>query len=128
MDAEQVLTEYAAAWGRGDPEAAWAYYADDVVMRLPGRGSLAGTYLGKAAVTQAIQGLLSRTDGTPVRVEVIDRLVSPTRVALVLREVVTRVDEQLDLRRVNVYEVRDDQIVSIDVFEADQYAVDEFFG
>ena len=128
MDADQLLTEYAAAWGRGDPEAAWTYYADDVVMRLPGRGALAGDHIGKAAVVTAIQGLLARTDGTPVEVDVIDRLVSPTRVALVLREVALRGQDRLELRRVNVYEVRDDHIVSIDVFEADQYDVDEFFG
>ena len=123
-----MLTAYADAWARGEPEQAWAYYADDVRMRLPGRGNLAGAYAGRDAVIGAIQALLDRTDGTPVKVEVIDRLVSPTRIAMVLREVVTRVDEQLELRRVNVYEVRDDHIASIDIFEADQYDVDEFFG
>ena len=64
----------------------------------------------------------------PVEVDVIGRLVSPTRVAMLLHEVAVRGDQRLELRRVDVYEVRDDQIVSIDAFEADQYDVDEFFG
>lgn len=28
----------------------------------------------------------------------------------------------------NLYRVREDKIVEIDIFEADQYDVDEFFG
>ena len=128
MNADEVMREYAAAWGRGDPEAAFAFYADDVVMRLPGRGSLAGEHEGKPAVIAAINALLARTDDTPVEVEVVDRLTSETRVAMVLREVALRDDERLELRRANVYRVVEGRIREIDIFEADQYDVDEFFG
>lgn len=128
MSADDIMREYAAAWGRGDLEAAFAFYADDVVMRLPGRGSLAGAHEGKAAVIAAIDALVTRTDGTPVEVEVIDRLTSGNRVAMVLREVALRGDKRLELRRVNVYRVVDGMIRDIDIFEADQYDVDEFFG
>jgi hypothetical protein len=34
----------------------------------------------------------------------------------------------LDIRRANVYRVRDDRIVEIWIFEHDQYAVDEWFA
>jgi ketosteroid isomerase-like protein len=128
MDAAAVLDAYAAAWGRGDPEAAFEFYADDVVMRLPGRGSLAGTHTGRDAVIDAIRGLLDRTDGLPVEVEVIDRLTSPDRVALLLREAASRGSEHLELRRVNLYRVSAGKIVEIEIFEADQYEVDAFFG
>jgi hypothetical protein len=53
---------------------------------------------------------------------------SDTEVALVLREEVQRGDERLELRRVNVYRVIDGKIAAIDLFEADQYDVDEFLG
>ena len=122
------MREYAAAWGRGDPEAAFAFYGDDIVMHLPGRGSLAGTHRGRQAVVAAIKRLLARTDGLPVEVEVLDRLVSEERVALVLRESAARGDELLQLRRVNVYRVTDGKIRAIEIFEANQYEVDEFFG
>jgi len=128
MDAGSVVAQYAAAWSRGEPESAWAFYAEDVVMRLPGRGSLAGTHAGREAVIDAIGKLLARTDGLPAEVEVLDRLVSEERVALLLRESVSRGDDRLELRRINAYRVRDDKIVEIDIFEADQYDVDEFFG
>ena len=115
--------------GRGDPEAAFAFYGDDIVMHLPGRGSVAGTHRGRQAVIAAIKRLLARTDGLPVEVEVLDRLISEERVALVLREAATRGEElRLELRRVNLYRVRDGKIRAIEIFEANQYEVDKFFG
>ena len=74
--ADEIVAEYAAAWGRGAPEEAWAYYADDVVMRLPGRSALAGVHQGRAAVVAALDAFLARTGGAPPEVHVVDRLVS----------------------------------------------------
>ncbi len=128
MGAPEVLRHYGAAWSRNEPEAAFAWYDDQVVMRLPGRGSLAGEHRGKAAVISTIRALLARTDGSEVEVEAIDQLVSESRVALLLHEAVTRGEQRLELRRVNVYRVSAGKIVAIDIFEADQYDVDAFFG
>ena len=128
MTPDEVLVAYGSAWERGDPEAAWAYYADDVVMRLPGRGSVAGAHGGRDAVIATIRSLLDRTSTASAEVEVLDRLVSGDRVAMVLREAVVRGDERLELRRVNVYRVENDRITEIEIFEANQYEVDEFFG
>ena len=128
MTPDEVLVAYGSAWERGDPEAAWAYYADDVVMRLPGRGSVAGAHEGRDAVIATIRSLLDRTSTASAEVEVLDRLVSGDRVAMVLREAVVRGDERLELRRVNVYRVENDRITEIEIFEANQYEVDEFFG
>ena len=127
MDASEVIAAYAAAWERGEPEQAFSFYADDVVMRLPGRGSLAGVHRGRDSVIATIRALLERTSSFAAEVRVVDRLVSSGRVALVLEEAAGRDGERLELRRVNVYRVADDKIVEIDIFEANQYEVDEFF-
>lgn len=128
MDAAEVVAAYAAAWNDGDTERAWSYFADDVVMRLPGRGALAGEHRGREAVLAAIRALLERTSESYAHVDVIDRLVSADRVALVLREAATRGDERLEHRRVSLYRVANGQIVDIDIYEANQYEVDAFFG
>jgi ketosteroid isomerase-like protein len=128
VEASEVMQAYAAAWERGDPEAAFEWYADDVVMRLPGRSRESGVHQGKPAVIGAINALLDRTADHSVVVEVLQRLESPSCVALVVREVVERGDARLEFRRVNVYTVRNDRIVDMDIFEADQYEVDAFFG
>ena len=131
---EDVLAEYGAAWAEGDPARAWEFYADDVVMHLPGRGPLAGTHRGRDAVVSAIQSLLDRTSDTAAEVEVVDRMVvvaggvAGGGVAVPGREVGVRGDRRLELRRINAYRVRDGKIVEIDIFEADQYEVDEFFA
>lgn len=127
LNADRVMQEYVKAWGRS-PEEGFTFYSDDVVMHLPGRGSLAGDHRGMEAVIAAIQGLLARTDGIPVEIDVLDRLVSGDRVAMVIREAVSRGEEKLEMRRVNVYTVAGGKIANIDVFEAHQYDVDEFFG
>jgi hypothetical protein len=99
------------------------------VMRLPGRGARSGEHRGREAVIAAIQASLARTSGdSSPEVEVLDRLVSAERVALVLRESVVRGNDRLELRRVNVYRVNAGKIVEIDICEANQYEVDAFFG
>lgn len=128
MEPVDVLAEYAAASERGEPVAAWEFYADNVVMRLPGQSGLAGVHTGRDAVVPTIRGLLDRTSTVSAEVEVLDRLVSGDRVALVLRGAVVRGDQRLELRRVNVYRVESGKIAEIDIFEANQYEVDEFFG
>jgi hypothetical protein len=79
-------------------------------------------------VIAAIQALLARTSDLSAEVEVIDRLTSGDRVALVLREAVSRSDASLELYRVNMYRVVNSRIAQIDIYEANQYEVDEFFG
>jgi ketosteroid isomerase-like protein len=82
VEATEVMQAYAAAWERGDPEAAFEWYADDVVMRLPGRSRESGVHRGKPAVIGAINALLDRTGDHSVVVEVLQRLESPSCVAL----------------------------------------------
>jgi hypothetical protein len=45
-----------------------------------------------------------------------------------LREAVSRSEASLELYRVNVYRVLNGKIAQIDIYEANQYEVDEFFG
>ena len=128
MTPDEVMAAYASAWAEGDPTRAWSFYADYVVMRVPGRGALAGEHRGKDAVIACIQALLSRTSDLSVKVEVLDRLVSGERVALVVRETVVRDDVRVVFGRVGVYRVVKEKIVEIDLYDANQYEVDEFFG
>jgi hypothetical protein len=61
-------------------------------------------------------------------VEVLDRLLSAKRVALLLCEAVVRGDVRLELRRVTVYRIERDRITEIEIYQGTQYEVDEFFG
>jgi ketosteroid isomerase-like protein len=128
MTTEQVMVAYLDAWSRGDPEGAFALYADDVVMRLPGRTPEAGTHSGREAVAASIRSLLGRLDGLEVEVRAIETAFGPTRAFILVHERGKRGDAVLDIRRVNTYRVRNGKIVEIEIFEGDQYDVDGFFG
>jgi len=127
MTPEQVMSGYLNAWQRGEPDEAFAFYADDVVMRLPGRTAESGVHEGRDAVVACIGSLLQRLDGLDVEVESIEIAYGPERAFALLRERGRRGDSELDIRRLNVYTIRGGRIVDIEVFEGDQYAVDEFF-
>jgi ketosteroid isomerase-like protein len=122
----EVMREYIQAMQRGDREAAFAHYADDIVAHVPGRSTLAGTRAGKDAVVEYIRTVIELAHD--VELELIDMLSGDEHVALLVRERLHGRDGDLDIRRANVYRVRDGQISEIRIFEADQYAVDEFLA
>jgi ketosteroid isomerase-like protein len=119
------MRQYLEAMRSGDREAAFGHYAEDIVGHVPGRSSRAGELRGKDAVVGYIRAVVAHAS-EGVEVELIDMLASEERVALIVRERLRRDGRTLDMRRVNVYRVEGEKIVEIRIFEADQYAVDEF--
>lgn len=116
------MTRYLGAIQRGDRAAAYECFADDVVGHVPGRSSLAGELRGKGAVKGYIDAVFARV--SHVEVELVDMLASDERFALIVDEHIG----DLDIRRCNVYTVRDGLINEIQIFEANQYEVDEFLS
>lgn len=127
MEPIEVMRSYLGAMRAGDREAAFDHYADDVVGYVPGRSALAGTRRGRAAVEAYIREAIARAGGE-VSLELVDTLVGEEHVALLLHEHLGSGENALELRRANVYRIRDDKIVEIRIFEADQYAVDAWFS
>ncbi len=120
------MRRYLEAIQAGDREAAFAHYADDLVLHIPGRSAFAGKSQGKEAFIAYIQAALAQAD--EAEVELIDMLSSDERVALIVRERLRSGDRVLDMRRANVYRVHDERIVEVWIFESDQYGVDEFLA
>jgi len=127
VSAQEVLRAYVQAIRSGDRPAAFGLFADDVVGHVPGRSPVAGEKRGKAAVVGYIEDAVARAHGD-VEVELLDSLVGHDHVALLVRERLADGERVLDIRRANVYRVRDDRIVEVWIFEHDQYAVDEWFA
>lgn len=126
MGAREVIGGYLAAMERGDREAAVAFYADDVVMHVPGRSAFAGARRGREAVLAYLRAAVELAEGG-VEVELVDVLAGDgDRVALLLRERLLGARGELVLRRANVYTVRNNRIAEIRIFEHDQYAVDAY--
>ena len=128
MSAADVIDRYLAAMRGGDRESAYGFYADDIVFRIPGRSRYAGTHRGREAAVRYIESAVATSHEGDVEVELVDKLVSEERVALILRERFKREAGVLEIRRANVYRVSGDQIVEVWIFEGDQYEVDELLA
>jgi ketosteroid isomerase-like protein len=124
----EVMRRYVDAMRRGDWDAGTAFFADDVVIRIPGRSEFAGEHRGRQAAVDYIAAAVARARGHEVELELVDTLVSRDRVALVVRERFGREEGALEISRVNVYRVRGDRIAEIAIFEGDQYEMDELMA
>jgi ketosteroid isomerase-like protein len=119
------MIDYLAAAKRGDWDKAFGYFAEDIVVHIPGRSAFAGDRRGRDAAVGYIQTIRDRYRHGRIELELIDMLTSGQRVALLVRESFHGHGPPVEIRRANVYRVQSDQIVEISIFEADQYAVDE---
>jgi ketosteroid isomerase-like protein len=130
MAALDVMRRYLEAVQRGDWDTGFGFFADDVVLHVPGRSSLAGTHRGRPAVEGYLRAALARAHGAGVEVEVelVDMLASEERVGLVVRERFLLPDGAVEIRRANLYRLRGERIVEVWIFEANQYEVDDLFA
>ena len=125
---DELIGQYIACARRGDWDAAFAYFADDVRFRVPGRSEHAGERRGRAAARAYIEHARRLSGEHEVEVELVDLLAGETRVALLVHEVFHTADGPVVIRRCNVYRWEDGRIAEVWIFEADQYAVDALFG
>jgi uncharacterized protein len=128
MAALDVMRRYLEAVRRGDWETGFGFFADDLVLHVPGRSSLAGEHRGRPAAEGYLQAALARSHGAEVEVELVDMLTSEEQVALIVRERFSRRGGTVEIRRANLYRLRGDRITEIWIFEANQYEVDELFA
>jgi ketosteroid isomerase-like protein len=121
----ELMTEYLGAAKRGEWQQAFGYFAEEIIMRVPGHSALAGERVGKDAAVGYIQAIRDHYRNGKIELELIDMLSSDQRVTLLVRERFHGAGPPVEIRRANVYRVQDDRIVEISIFEADQYVVDE---
>jgi ketosteroid isomerase-like protein len=120
----EVIHGYIAAARSGHFSAAYRFYSDDIVAHVPGRSAFSGELRGREAVIGYIEHARALSHGADVELDVLDVLAGEERVALLVRELFRLPAGDLEIRRSNVYRVRDGEIVEISIYEANQYEVD----
>ena len=118
-----VLEGYFAAMAAGGPAAALPFYADDVVLEVPGSHEASGTYEGHDGV-KAFGGTMARLSGGTFRLVPVDLLASDDHVVTVANASVGPDDQRTEWRRVILSTVRDGKLAHLRFFESDQVAVD----
>ena len=74
MTARELMTDYLGAARRGDWDTAFGYFADDIVMHVPGRSRFAGDRRGKEAAVGYIQAIREHYGEGGIELEWVDML------------------------------------------------------
>ena len=120
------MRRYADAWLAGDTRTMGSIMSDEVVLHLFGRSPLAGTHRGKAAVFEVIGKVQALTNRKTLDIH--DVLLGDEHAAIMVKERFENDERALDLARVFLYHLRDDQITDIYVYDEDQAAVDSYWA
>src|SRR3954452_11437330 len=102
----EVIDHYIAAMRSGDYETGFGFFAEDVAVRIPGRSEWAGEHSGREAGVAYIRNALERAHQGELELELIDRLISDERVALLVRERFMGREGDVVIGRANVYRIR----------------------
>ena len=124
----EFLRRYSDTLAAGKAADVLPFYAEDLVLHIPGRSPHAGTYTGQEAVLEYYTRLFRDTDGRFENLGVLDILASDTHAASLVHWRVHRGDRIMEIDRVVVYRIDDGKIAEIWVLDWDQYAYDELFA
>ena len=124
----ELMRRYSAALTAGKAADALPFYAEDLVLHIPGRSPHAGTFRGQDAVLAYYTRIFRDTDGKFQPLGVDDILASDTHAASLVRWRVERDGKTLEIDRVVIYRIEDERIAEIWVHDWDQYAYDELFA
>jgi hypothetical protein len=124
----EFMRRYSAALQAGRAAEALPFYAENLVLHMPGRGPHSGTFSGQDAVLDYYTKLFQATDGRFEVVAVDDILASDDHAASLVRWRLHRGDQTLEIDRVVIYRIVDERIAEIWMRDSDQYAYDEFFA
>jgi len=119
-----VVQAYLADLERGDPEAAGARFAADLVYRVPGRNPLAGQTTGPDAAGRWFAAMGELSGGTYRMTNAVDWLASDARAVLLAQEHGTVAGRDHDWTRAVVFTVEDGLIHDVQLLEDDQYGYD----
>lgn len=123
----RAIIAYQAAMATGDTAAGRRIFHDDVVYVVPGANLLSGTFHGPDEVMGYFGRLMAATDGT-YAIDALQWLVCGDKVLLETVNSATRAGAQLTWNEAILFTFVDGRKARIEMFQADQAAVDAFFG
>jgi uncharacterized protein len=123
---EKLLRDADEAQKRGDFEGFMNAHTDDVVVHMPGKSSIAGTYKGKDQFAEVFQKFMERSP--EYSFESHAYLADDEHGIILQRSHYKRGNETLDTNDTFVSHFRDGKISEIWLATDDPYGTDEFLG
>jgi uncharacterized protein (TIGR02246 family) len=123
----QHIRAYLEAWNSGDADRCAEFYADDIVVHVPGDNQITGTHRGREAVTEVVRRIHHVTDGSH-RAEADDVRVDGDRVVVVAPVTAEKGDKQLAVDLTLVYTLDDEgKVTEIRYLAHDHSRWDDFY-
>jgi uncharacterized protein len=122
-----VVRQIFDAFARKEGLALRGLFADDATWSVPGRGVMAGSYEGRAAIFRFLAKLPKETDGT-YSSELVDVLVSDDRAAALYRARGTRHDRALELDQVLLFRIEEGLVRHVLALPSDPEAFETFWA
>jgi ketosteroid isomerase-like protein len=124
---ENIVRQLYEAFNRGDIKLVSKLYAEDVVLHVPGRSQISGTYRGKEALLQFWDKQSALSEGTfkPQVVTVAD---GDGHILVISDIRIQRAGREYAWRRVIDFLMRESRVKEAWFFEGDQYTADEAFA
>ena len=122
----RVVTRYATAWAAGDFPAIRDCYHEQFTLHYAGNNPLSGVHKGRAACLAVLEEFRKRTRRKLLSVDHI--MAGPDRGAVVAREQFSHDGTTIDVQRLLVYTVLDDQLHECWVYDQDQALVDRLLS
>lgn len=115
-----------ALFEKGDVPAFLDLQSDDVVWHIPGKNKLAGSYTGKAGVTEFITKI--GTEFPETKLELHDILANDDHAVVMLTISNSKGAKSISQSYVHVMHVKDGLITEFWELPMDQYLEDEFYS
>lgn len=122
----QAIMAYQQAMATGDIAGGRSIFRDDVVYVVPGENLFSGTYHGPDEVMGYFGRLMAATAGT-YAITAMHWLICGDKVLLETKNTASRGDRSLAWDEAILFEFVDGKKARIEMFQADQAAVDMFF-
>lgn len=116
------------AYGRADAATLRQVLAEDVQYHLAGHSPMAGEYRGRDEVLALWDRQKAYLGGQPYRVQPLGSVADDQHVVLIAAGEADAPTATLRWRAVNVYELRNAQVVDCRVFIEDLYTFDRFWA
>jgi ketosteroid isomerase-like protein len=120
-----LVKRYLDAAQQQDFAKAASFFTTDFEYVVPGRNTLSGTYHAPSAALDYFGKLMALTKGSYTITEMVEWLVSDTGVVLIAKEKFAINGKEINWTRVIWFTVKDEQFARVELFESDQYGVDE---
>lgn len=121
-----AIETYARAWEKGDVPTLLNCYHADFTLNYFGRNALAGRHRGKAASVRVLGEMRQRTDRKLMAISSL--LVGGDRAAMITRESLSTKGQSVEVERLYIYTVAEDQLLECWVYDQDQRQLDELIG